>query len=267
MNYEQYVKSQMQEKEWSCLQRLELNLDSKILAEIWPDFVNFEKRGKSEIPFLLSHLKEYEDPKVFDACLGSGATTIGLKLAGINNVVSNEIDEDFIRIAQEEARKSKVQLNTTSYDWRELNGKCPENFDVVPCLGNSLTYLFRKDDQLKTLENFRSILKPNGKLIIDERNYAEHFLRGKYRFSGNIVYCGKEKVDAYPIFISENMVVMEYTHKQRGEKAHLVLYPFKKSEFRELLEEVRFRDIQIYGDYKKNFDPKEPEFITYVCRR
>ena len=123
------------------------------------------------------------------------------------------------------------------------------------------------EDQLSALRNFRQILKPGGKLIVDERNYAHHFLNGNFRFSGDYVFCGKDKVSAKPIHVSDSMVVMGYDHKVSGERVHLVLYPFKKGEMKELIEEAGFRDIQAFGDYKPRFDPKEPEFITYVARK
>ncbi|MEA3343087.1 MAG: class I SAM-dependent methyltransferase [archaeon] len=265
-DFKQYVKNQVSEEDWEKLQEMNINLDAKTMADIWPDLVNFKERRKTEILFLLVHLSKYKHLKVFDAALGSGATTLGLKLAGIEDIVSNEIDEELVRVAQSEAERYGVALNLISYDWRNLDD-CPETVDAVLCLGNSLTYLFKRDDQLKALKNFRDMLRPNGKLIIDVRNYAEHFLKGKYRFSGDVVYCGTDKVLAHPIFISENMVVMEFEHKEKEGKAHHVFYPFKWGEFKSLLEEAGFRDIAVYGDYRKDFKPDEPEFITYVCTK
>lgn len=266
-DYGAYLKSQVSWLERIKLKRLNVNLDTRVLADLWPDFVNFEKRRKTETPFLLDQLSEYTNPKVFDACLGSGATTIGLKLAGIDDILSNDIDDDLIKIAQKEAKKFGVNLNITSHDWRKLNGEYKEKFDAVICLGNSLTYLFKKKDQLKVLEKFKDILKPNGKLIIDERNYAHHFFGGRYKFSGDVVYCGKEKVSAHPIHVSNSMVVMEYEHREIGQRAHLVLYPFKQNELKELLNKVGFKDVVSFGDYRLDFKPEEPEFITHVCRK
>jgi SAM-dependent methyltransferase len=267
IGYADYVKNQVSEKDWKTLQKLGVTLDTKILAELWPDFVNFEERKKSETPFLLSQLEIYRSPKVFDACLGSGATTIGLKLAGINDIVSNEIDNDLIAVAKKESEKYRQPLNITSYDWRSLGDVYPSTFDVVLCLGNSLTYLFKKDDQLQTLRNFRQILKPNGTLIIDERNYVHHFLNGLYRYSGEIIYCGEKKVSAHPIHISETMIIMEYRHKDTGKKTHLALHPFKQGEMETLLREAGFSQIISYGDYERLFIAHEPEFIIHCCKK
>jgi len=268
LDYEEYVREQVSEKDWEILQELKVNLDTRILASLWADFVNFEKRRKSEIPFLVEQLKEHSNPKVFDSCLGSGPTTIGLKLVGIKDIISNEIDIDLIKVALREAIKYGISLKITQYDWRKLNEKLTGKFDVVINLGNSLTYLFKRKDQLKTLKNFWRILKPNGILIIDVRNYEQHFLKkGKYKYSGNVVYCGKETVHAHPVFVSPTMVVMEYRHKNTGKVAHLVLYPFEIKELILLFKEAGFKNVKVYGDYRREFDRKEPEFLTFVCKK
>jgi predicted RNA methylase len=90
--------------------RIAIPQDNSIkLAKLWPDFVCMEKRAKKEIPFILSQSPK-PDPKVFDAALGSGATSIGLSLAGVPLVFSNETDVDFLDIAQREARNHDIDL-------------------------------------------------------------------------------------------------------------------------------------------------------------
>ena len=233
----EYLKNQLSPKDWEILQGLGLNLDGKIIAEMWPDFVDFEKRWKTEIPFLLDKLKNYKDPKVFDSALGAGVTSIGLKLAGIKNIISNEIDEEFRKVALQQAKKYGVSLTITQYDWRELPDELTETFETVLCEGNSLSCLFKREDRLKALRSFKKILKPDGKLIIDERNY-DRILRGDYNFKGNVIYCGLDKVECLPIYVSDSMVVFQYTHKQTGKRAHIVAYPFKRGELLELLKQV-----------------------------
>jgi len=265
--YAKILKRQLSWLDFRRLKILNLNLDTAVLADVWTDFVDFERRSQTEIPFLLEQLAEFDKPKVLDACLGSGATSIGLKLAGIEDVVSNEIDGDFVRVAEMEARKHGVNLDVREYNWMDFGREYRGQFDAVTCTGNSITYLFKRREQLRALRNFKDSLKQGRKLIIDERNYDDHFLNGKYRYSGEIVYCGKDKVDAHPIHISDSMVVMGYHHLETGQKAHLVLYPFKRGELRVLLEEAGFRDIEVFGDYKRDFKPEDSEFITYVCRK
>lgn len=234
---------------------------------MWTRFVNFEERRKKEIPFLLKQLKGYQHQRVFDAALGSGATSIGLKLAGINHITSNEIDPCYRRIAEEEAHRYGVPLTTTAHSWEEVGSLYPAAFDAVVCLGNSLTLLFDREVCLSALRSFRESLTPQGKLIIDERNYPALFLSdysGKnYCWSGGIVYCGKGEIDAYPLSISNEEVVMEYKDRKTDECVRLSLYPFKEGELEGLLHEAGFKVILTYGDYQEHFHT--PEFFTYIC--
>lgn len=246
------------------------NYNQRVLVELWTDFINWDKRRLGENGFLLNTLKKFHCQKVFDTCLGDGADSIYLLKNGFN-VTSNDIDELFIQKAKEHAKKHKVTLNITEYDWRELDKHFQEkSFDAVLCLGNSLTYLFKKKDQLKALKNFLYILKDNGILIIDERNY-QYFLdkreeivkEGKFRYSGKYVYCG-DKIHGKPVEISDDKVRMEYKDELTGKKGYLIIYPFKKGELLNLLKEAGYRKIEQYSDYKKGYNPNA-DFYQYVC--
>lgn len=248
------------------------NYNSKVLVEMWADFINWEKRRLGEDGFLLNTLKKFHCQKIFDACLGDGADSIHLLKNGFN-VTSNDLDNLFIQKAKENANKHNVTLNITKHDWRDLDKHFEDkSFDAVFCLGNSLTYLFEKKDQLKTLKNFLKIIKDNGILIIDERNYQsildkreEILKKGKFQYSGKYVYCG-DKVHGKPIEISNDKVLFEYTDEITGKKGHLVLYPFKRGELLNLLKEAGFTKIEQYSDYKKGFYP-DADFYQYVCQK
>jgi len=273
MNYAEYVKSQVTESDWEVIQKLGIDLDCS-WGELAKDFVNAPKRRKRELPFLQSILQAYEEPKIFDACLGTGATTIGLKFLGYD-LVSNEVDSDLEKIAREEAAKIGESLAVTHYDWRDpkLREEKREQFDIVLCLGNSLTYLFKKEDQLKALRNFRDILKPKGRLLIDTRFYERFmypkdiFPESEFKFSGEIVYCGKDKVSVKPVHTSPTMVVLEYHHKEKGITRHLPVYPFKTNEIHDLIEEAGFNVRHVYADYGWAIPGRNAEFITYEAKK
>ncbi len=245
------------------------NYNSKILVNMWSDFIDWDKRRIGENGFLKKILDANNCYAIFESCLGDGCDTIYLLKEGFE-VTSNDLDLEFIRKAQESARKESVKLNITSHDWRKLDKHfIKESFDAVLCLGNSLTYLFNKNDQIKTIKQFRKILRKDGILIIDERNYQyfldnkQKILNGKFDYSHNYVYCGS-KVKTQPTKISKSEVVMEYKHTGTGETGHLTLYPFKKDEMIQLLKEAGFTKIKQYSDYNEKYDNKA-DFYTYVC--
>ncbi len=270
MNYEQYVKGHVSEQDWKTLQKMDINLDTKVIADLWPDLVNIWERERAEIRFLDEQFSEYPEPTVFNAATGSGATTIGLIAYGVvkePDIVSNEIDEEFTRVAKSEAERYGIALNFTSYDWRDLD-KCPETFDAVLCLGNSLTMLLDTSDQKKALENFRNLLNPDGLLIIDERNYGKLLKETPKEtpFPGNIIYSGIDKVSETVIYNSGKLMILEFEHEKKG-KAHIAVFPFEIGELKSLLEQSGFQNITTYGDYMQYFNPAGTDFLTYVGKR
>ena len=244
------------------------NYNSKVLVDLWSDFIDWKKRRKGEDGFLVKTLKKSNCKTIFDASLGDGCDSIYLLKQGFQ-VTSNEVDGLFIKKALENAKKNKVKLSVTNFDWKDLDKELIHyKFDAVILLGNSLTYLFSQKDQLQVLTAFRKILKPNGILLIDERNchyiltHKKEILKGKFKYSNKFVYCGN-LVHAHPIEIQKNKVIMEYKHKN-GKKAFLVLYPFKKGELKILLKKAGFKNIQQYSDYKKDYN-SNADFYQYLA--
>src|SRR4030042_2838084 len=245
------------------------NYNSKNLVEMWGNLIDWKKRRKGENGFLVNQLRKHNASKIFDAALGDGCDSIYLLQQGFD-VMSNEIDKVFLTKALHNAEANNTQLKISDLDWRELNKELDaEFFDAVIILGNSLTYLFTKEAQLKALEQFYRILKKGGILIVDERNYQnildnrEKILKGDFNYSGKYVYCG-EKVHARPIELSDNRAKFEYADERTNKKAHLVMYPWKRGELKKLLQKTGFTSIQQYSDYSLEENP-DADFYQYVC--
>lgn len=244
--------------------------NSETLAEMWGDFIDWSQRLEGpDAQFLTDQLRTCTRDEVFDAALGDGINSIQLQQQGFS-VTSNEIDAAFIRKALQNAEKHGKTLVVTSHDWLEIHEYfLPDTYGAVICLGNSLTYLKSEEEQLKALQNFIRILKPRGRLIVDERNYQyflenrEEILTGNFRYSGKYVYHG-QKVHTHPISITDTEVIMEYTHLETGKKGYLKLYPFKKGELLALLKQSGFSDVQQYSDYQPGYNA-EADFHQYVC--
>ena len=247
------------------------NYNSEDIVSLWTDFIDWEKRRAGEGGFLANVLRKNGCHKIFDASLGDGVDSIFLIKEGFE-VTSNEIDKVFMGRAKENAEKEGIDLNITSYDWLELEDYSERgSFDAVICMGNSITYLFEEDNQLKVLRNFCGLSRDGGLLLIDERNYQymldnrREILGGDFRYSGDFVYCG-EKVHGRPVEIGEELVKMEYTDTRNQKVGHLCLYPFRKGELKSLLDKTGFKKIEQYSDYSGSYT-SEADFYQYVCVR
>jgi len=64
--------------------------NQKLLAEMWGDYIDWEKRRKGENSWLVKQLKKYNCQKIFESSLGDGCDPIYLIKEGFN-VTSNDI--------------------------------------------------------------------------------------------------------------------------------------------------------------------------------
>mgnify|MGYP001569283197 CR=1 FL=1 len=203
--------------------------NSAILAEMWPRFVGWQRRwGGPTGRFLLETLSQHQARRVFDTTLGDGCDSIHLLEHGFD-VTSNEIDSEWKRAAESNAKRAGVVLSVRTSRWEtdDFVSEAGRGFDAVLCLGNSLTYLKEDANRLAALRHFRELLRPGGILILDERNYqyildrrddinaqkmhADLTLTNPFpfRYSHEYVYCGTE-VRAFPYRVRDNCVQFRY---------------------------------------------------------
>jgi len=166
-------------------------------------------------------------------------------------------------------------------NWLDLKEKVtyqPNSFDVITCLGNSLTYLFREKEHKKTLSAFYEILKPGGTLLIDQRNYdaivQNHFVPvGKvYNYDGVSL--------TFP-YASRTAVRLHLELSQKSKSYDLVLHPFLADELPHLVQGAGFCITDVFHDFEKvnsitatenkaianQNSAKSVEFIEYVARK
>jgi SAM-dependent methyltransferase len=259
------------------------------LARCWEDFVNCPKRLKTMKAFLKEVLEPYAGGRILDAATGTGCDSIELSKQGFY-VVSNEIDYELAEIAYRNSRRELSEvLNLTKYDWRTIGESFKGNeFDAILVLGNSLCLLLNESDRKKCINQFVSILKKGGALIIDERNFLnilkhkkEFLKKGGFHYKKDVIYCG-EVVHGYPIKISDKneevvpekdqgIVIFEYAHHILGPVGTLKMYPFKSGELKLLLEDEGLKVTNVYWDlkkekeYKKTYGEESPDFFTYIA--
>ena len=245
--------------------------NQKLLVEMWGDYIDWNKRREMEKGWLVNQLKRFNCKKIFDSCVGDGCDAIYLIKQGFN-VVGNDIDEVFIQKALQNVKKENVQLKIVNLDWRELTKEIPEqSFDAVLCTGNSLYCLFGRENQIKALKQFYTILKKGGILIIDERNYQyvldnrEEILKQKPHTTG-CMYYGK-RVYGRIIEIKDDRIKYKLCDKEKDKKAaFVIMQPFRRGELKENLEKVGFQKIEQYSDYQPGKKP-EAIFYMYICQK
>ena len=231
-------------------------------VEKWDDLIDWEARAEAEGDFFINELKKRGCHKVLDVAAGTGFHSVQLWNAGFD-VVSADGAPEMLAKAFQNGRKYGLILRTVQADWRWLNRDIDGKYDAVICLANSFTHLFSEHDRRKALAEFYSVLKHDGILFIDHRNYDQILDEG-YR-AANYYYVG-DNVKAEPEYIDGGLARFRYEFNDKS-VFHLNMFPLRRDYVRRLLYEVGFQDVTTYGDFKETYKKNEADFFIHVAEK
>lgn len=229
----------------------------------WDGLIDWEGRTEGEGDFFIRELKNRNAIKVLDAATGTGYHSVRLLNAGFE-VHSADGKMNMLSKAFHNARKRGVMLRTIHADWRKLTENVHEKYDAVICLGNSFTHLFDEGDRRKTLAEFYSVLKSNGVLILDQRNYDIMLAKG-YTNKHKYYYVG-DNVEASPESIDDDLVRFSYKFPDNSVH-HLNMFPLRKDYTCKLIKEVGFQKVKTYGDFQETYKKNDPDFFIHVAEK
>lgn len=233
-------------------------------VEKWDDLIDWKKRAASEGNFFIDQLKARGAKKVLDVATGTGFHSVRLLEEGFE-VVSADGSTDMLAKAFENGLAAGEHiLRVVLADWRCLNRDVHGEYDAIICLGNSFTHLFAERDRRKTLAEFYAMLKHDGVLILDQRNY-DAILDAGYSSKHTYYYCGDE-VSAEPDHVDEGLARFRYSFWDDS-VYHLNMFPIRKNYVRRLMREVGFQDVQTYGDFQETYREDEPDFFIHIAEK
>lgn len=230
----------------------------------WDDLIDWDGRAKSEGSFFIDTLRERGAKKVLDVATGTGFHSCRLLEAGFD-VVSADGSAEMLHKAYENGRERGHVLRVVLADWRWLNRDVHGEYDAIVCLGNSFTHLFDEQDRRKTLAEFYAMLKHDGVLILDQRNYDSILDQG-YDSKHQYYYCG-EGVSVAPEHVDEGLARFRYQFADDGSVYYLNMFPLRKNYTRRLMHEVGFQKIETFGDFKQTYQEGEPDFFIHVAEK
>ncbi len=233
----------------------------KSMAEVWIHYVDYESRQNQLVPFISRILKEHKCKRVLDAAAGIGFEAACLYHEGYE-VVANELNPFLRERMKGFLKNKKAEVKVTGFNWLEFDKRFEkESFDAVLCLGNSLTYLLNKEAQEKAVRNFYTLLKKEGVLVIDERNYELLKKNPDVSLINRKSCYYNSSVRVKINFLREDSLITSIGDKPSYKERY---YAFKKGELLKLLKNTGFSEVEQYSDLKKGFDPNAV-FYQYVC--
>jgi SAM-dependent methyltransferase len=132
-------------------------------------FVNWQSRLAAEMPFITQQLEAVGAKRVLDAACGTGMHTLELASLGYS-VVGTDYSDGMINVARQHSDRAQARATFLVAAFGELRQRVGNDFDAVLCLGNSLPHAVTPDLLHATLDDFRACLRPNGLLLIQNRN-------------------------------------------------------------------------------------------------
>src|SRR5690625_973513 len=230
-------------------------------VEKWDDLIDWKGRYESEGRFFVDLLKARGVKSVLDVATGTGFHSVRLLKEGFQTV-SADGSAEMLGKAFHNGQQHDELLQIVQADWRWLNRDVQETFDAVVCLGNSFTHLFSERDRRKALAEFYAVLKHDGILILDQRNY-DAMLDSGFSSKHQYYYCGEDVV-AEPEHIDDGLARFAYTFSDNT-RYHLNMFPLRKDYTRRLLRDVGFQRGNTYGDVQATFRDADPDYLIHVA--
>jgi len=232
-------------------------------VEKWDQLIDWEARAESEGRFFIQLLQGFDTDKVLDVATGTGFHSVQLLRAGFE-VASVDGNAQMLARAFENAKARGHILRTIHADWRWLTRDVHEKFDAVICLGNSFTHLFDEKDRRRALAEFYSVLKHDGVLILDQRNYdaiLDHGFKSKHQY----YYCG-DQIVAEPVHVDDGLARFRYAFPD-GSEYNLNMFPLRKRYAQQLIAEAGFQRSRTYGDFQETYQDEDPDFFVHVAEK
>ncbi|AXK34348.1 methyltransferase domain-containing protein [Streptomyces armeniacus] len=233
-------------------------------VEKWDSLIDWEKRSQSEGNFFIDLLRKRGVKSVLDVATGTGFHSVQLLDAGFETVSADGSAEMLAQAFENGVKYGEHILRVVQADWRWLNRDVHGEYDAIVCLGNSFTHLFSERDRRKALAEFYAMLKHDGVLILDQRNYDAILDRG-FSSKHTYYYCG-EDVAVEPEYMDEGLCRMRYRFADES-VYHLNMYPLRKDYTRRLMAEVGFQRIETYGDFQHTYRDEQPDFFVHVAEK
>ncbi|MCX2734315.1 methyltransferase domain-containing protein [Saccharopolyspora sp. NFXS83] len=230
----------------------------------WDDLIDWKKRYESEGRFFIDQLKARGVESVLDVATGTGFHSVRLLEEGFETVSADGSPQMLAQAFRNGLTYGGHILRVVHADWRWLNRDVHGEYDAIICLGNSFTHLFSERDRRKALAEFYAMLKHDGVLIIDQRNY-DAILDDGFSSKHTYYYAG-EDVSAEPDHVDEGLARFKYTFPDKSE-FFLNMYPLRKNYVRRLLREVGFQRIDTYGDFQETYADQDPDFYIHVAEK
>jgi glycine/sarcosine N-methyltransferase len=239
-------------------------------------FVNWLARLAAELPFIERELQAVSARRLLDTACGTGMHAIALAQRGYQ-VVGADLSAEMIERARANAANAEVDARFEASGFGKLSVQLGTDFDAVLCLGNSLPHLLTPVDLAAALADFAACLRPEGLLLIQNRNFdavlahCERWINPQAYREGEDEWIFLRFYDFEP----DGMLTFNLATLRRERAGHWSqqiastrLWPLRQDELAVALAKANFGAIAFYGDMSgASFDPETSGNLIVTARR
>jgi 2-polyprenyl-3-methyl-5-hydroxy-6-metoxy-1,4-benzoquinol methylase len=248
-----------------------------LFAKSYDRSIDWNARLKREIPFILDSIQGEKPCRVLDMACGTGRHAIALSTEGLS-VIGLDNSEKMIVQAREYSEEYGQAVKFIRDDMKNVADLFDEKFDLVICLGNSLSLLASLEIVKQVLIDVAGLISDEGSLVFQVLNF-EAIRRNGDRFFP--LKSGKISDDKEVVF------ARFFEHLKKSATTTLVLAALVETSgswtpmvserqviqmdmpiITSLLESAGLSVLEIYQDYdKSDFDPITSRNIVVRARK
>ncbi|MEF8835821.1 MAG: class I SAM-dependent methyltransferase [Candidatus Thermoplasmatota archaeon] len=232
--------------------------------ELWKDSpFNIDEidRAPKEIDKISSLAELEPDMKVLDLCCGVGRHSVVLAKRGYD-VTGVDLTEHYLEKARKKAEEEDLEIEFIKEDMREFKRK--ENFDVVLNLFTSFGLFEDEEENMKVLENIHASLKSNGKLIMDlmgKEILARIFEERDWSETDDGLILEERNVENHWSWMKTRRILISEESKKEYNLSHWI---YSAKELEDMLKEVGFSSIEVYGNYEGEPYDEEADRLVVI---
>ncbi len=239
-------------------------------------FVDWPGRLATEMPFIERQLQAIDTRRVLDAACGTGMHAVALARRGYK-VVGTDLSAGMIERARINAANAEVDARFAVAGFGELSARVGAGFDALLCLGNSLPHLLTFADLATALADFAACLRPEGLLLIQNRNF-DAVLARRERWMDPQAHREEENERLFLRFydfesdgsLTFNLATLRRVREGAWSQqiTSTRLWPLRQEELALALAKAGFGAIVCYGDMSgAPFDPETSGNLVVIARR
>ena len=197
---------------------------------------------------------------ILDCACGTGFDIWLLSKLG-HNVAGSDLNQAMLKEAKKNLATNKIKAKFYRLDFRKVDKQFrKQSFDAVLCMGNSLPHLLSEKEILKAIKSMEKILKKDGILALQIRNY-DKLEKEKTRFFLRSIV--KENLYFYVLDHFDKTIdfnVLRINPKKGTIKAFKTTYfKLKQTALKKLLKKAGFKQIKFYN--------KKADFVKISARK